>query len=45
MFLGHQVSNAANKFGRSALVHEIMEDFYTRATFVRLGSDVLVLFS
>jgi hypothetical protein len=28
MFLGRPVSNAANKFGRSALVHEIMEDLY-----------------
>jgi hypothetical protein len=26
MFLGRPVSNARNKFGRSALVHEIMED-------------------
>jgi hypothetical protein len=28
MFLDRPVSNVANKFGRSALVHEIMEDLY-----------------
>jgi hypothetical protein len=38
MFLGRPVSNAANKFGRSALVHEIMEDLYIIGAFVlKLG--------
>jgi hypothetical protein len=40
MFLGRLVFNAANKFGRSALVHEIMEDLYHFMTLLKLRASV-----
>jgi hypothetical protein len=43
MFLGRPVSNAANKFGRSALVHEIMEDPYTMGKFSKCVNFILTV--